>query len=170
MENGSGKGKELGPLSEEKLKDFASFLTGFLKEGTLVLLCGRLGSGKTTFVRGMVRGIGLEEDIVRSPTFTLMNVYVGEKTIYHVDLYRLKSDDSIFFDLEEIIEDEEGIVVIEWADRFKDFWPDEALKIRINVVNETERVLVISTSREVIDVERVIESWKEKIRETGRVR
>jgi len=153
-------------LNEEELKDFADFLTKHLKDGTLVLLYGRLGSGKTTFVRGMVRGIGLREDIVRSPTFTLMNVYVGEKTIYHIDLYRLESNDSIFFDLEEIIEDEEGIVVVEWADKFKEFWPDEALKINIDVVSETERLLILFSIKEVVDVEGIIKSWKEKVRKT----
>ncbi len=166
MENGCRKSKELGPLNEEELKDFADFLTKHLKDGTLVLLYGRLGSGKTTFVRGMVRGIGLREDIVRSPTFTLMNVYVGEKTIYHIDLYRLESNDSIFFDLEEIIEDEEGIVVVEWADKFKEFWPDEALKINIDVVSETERLLILFSIKEVVDVEGIIKSWKEKVRKT----
>jgi len=170
VENGCRKSKKLGPLNEEELKDFAGFLTKFLKEGTEVLLHGSLGAGKTTFVRGMVRGIGLREDVVKSPTFTLMNIYVGKKKIYHVDLYRLESDDSIFFDLEEIIEDEEGIVVIEWADKFKEFWSEKALKIYIEIVSETERILTVSTDKEVVDIERIIESWKKKIRETRRVR
>lgn len=84
----------------------------------LLLLCGGLGAGKTCFTRGLARGLGLPEDeAVTSPTYTLMNHYVGRCELFHFDLYRLAGP----ADLDEIGFDETlqggGVVVVEWSER-----------------------------------------------------
>lgn len=86
-----------------------------LKAGDLVLLAGPLGSGKTTFVRGMARGVGSDAQ-VQSPTFTLVRVYPGRVQLAHVDLYRVKAAGELAdLGLDELLD--EGAMVIEWGDR-----------------------------------------------------
>jgi tRNA threonylcarbamoyladenosine biosynthesis protein TsaE len=90
-------------------------LGGRLKAGDLVLLAGPLGSGKTTFVRGMARGTGSDAQ-VQSPTFTLVRVYPGRVQLAHVDLYRVKASGELAdLGLDELLD--EGAMVIEWGDR-----------------------------------------------------
>ena len=86
-----------------------------LKPGELVLLAGPLGSGKTTFVRGMARGAGSDSQ-VQSPTFQLVRVYPGRVQLAHVDLYRVKASGELAdLGLDELLD--EGAMVIEWGDR-----------------------------------------------------
>jgi tRNA threonylcarbamoyladenosine biosynthesis protein TsaE len=86
-----------------------------LKPGDLVLLSGPLGSGKTTFVRGMARGTGSEAP-VQSPTFTLVRLYPGRVQLAHVDLYRVRvAGELADLGLDELLD--EGAMVIEWGDR-----------------------------------------------------
>lgn len=86
-----------------------------LKPGDLVLLAGPMGSGKTTFVRGMARGTGSDSQ-VQSPTFTLVRVYPGRVQLAHVDLYRVKAAGELAdLGLDELLD--EGAMVIEWGDR-----------------------------------------------------
>lgn len=89
------------------------------REGWLLLLTGELGTGKTEFVRGLVKGLGGEPDWVLSPTFVLQRQYPTTPRIVHIDLYRLENPERPE-DLE--IEDEidgGSIVAVEWADKFK---------------------------------------------------
>ncbi|HEY6876183.1 MAG TPA: tRNA (adenosine(37)-N6)-threonylcarbamoyltransferase complex ATPase subunit type 1 TsaE [Candidatus Dormibacteraeota bacterium] len=86
-----------------------------LKPGDLVLLAGPLGSGKTTFVRGMARGAGSDAQ-VQSPTFQLVRVYPGRVQLAHVDLYRVKvAGELADLGLDELLD--QGAMVIEWGDR-----------------------------------------------------
>ena len=86
-----------------------------LKPGDLVVLAGPLGSGKTTFVRGMARGTGSDAQ-VQSPTFTLVRIYPGRVQLAHVDLYRVKAAGELAdLGLDELLD--EGAMVIEWGDR-----------------------------------------------------
>lgn len=88
-----------------------------LKPGDLVLLAGPLGSGKTTFVRGMARGAGSDAQ-VQSPTFTLVRVYPGRVQLAHVDLYRVRAAGELAdLGLDELLD--EGAMVIEWGDRLE---------------------------------------------------
>lgn len=86
-----------------------------LKPGDLVVLAGPLGSGKTTFVRGMARGAGSDAQ-VQSPTFQLVRVYPGRVQLAHVDLYRVKvAGELADLGLDELLD--QGAMVIEWGDR-----------------------------------------------------
>ena len=102
-----------------------------LKEGTVICLQGDLGAGKTLFVQGLAVGLGIAEEVT-SPTFALLNIYQGSKTLYHFDLYRLDfSEELCDIGFYEYLEKEDGITVIEWPDKFKQELPEEYLLIKI---------------------------------------
>ena len=104
--------------SEEETAGVAATLARRLPPGSVVLLYGELGAGKTAFVRGFVEGVGIAAEEVSSPTFTLIQQYGGDGRVYHVDLYRLGPDDVDDLGLEELPEGG-GLVCIEWADRLR---------------------------------------------------
>ena len=107
-----------------------------LHEGTVVCLDGDLGAGKTLFVQNVAKMLGVEGEVT-SPTFNLMNVYEGICRVYHFDLYRLENaaelEDIGFY---EYTEDPDGIVFIEWSDKFPEELPDDYLSIRIDRLAE----------------------------------
>lgn len=101
------------------------------RAGEVIGLAGPLGAGKTVFVRGAVRALGGDPCEVRSPTFTLMNVYAARLPVFHFDLYRLARGaelDGIGF--HEFARGE-GVSLVEWADRFPDAAPEITLWVRI---------------------------------------
>jgi len=108
--------KTLSPAETQQL----GVQLGRLLDGPLViLLSGDLGAGKTCFTQGVARGLGVPEaEPVTSPTYTLMNQYGGRLPLYHFDLYRLNhQDDLVDIDFDDYLQGD-GIVVVEWADRF----------------------------------------------------
>ena len=109
----------------------------------VVLLIGNLGAGKTTLAKGIVNGLGAAApDEVSSPTFTLIHEY-GEGRVYHVDLYRLDEPREVAtLGLEEIFE-REGLVLIEWGERFPRLLPANRTEIRIRPVGEDEREIEV---------------------------
>jgi len=109
-----------------------------LRAGDVVLLYGDLGAGKTAFVRGMARGIGANPDEVTSPTFTIVQEYAGPSaTLYHVDLYRLEGPEIDDLGLEDLVSGD-GIVAIEWAERWKGR-PDDVTEVWIEDAGEDRR-------------------------------
>jgi tRNA threonylcarbamoyladenosine biosynthesis protein TsaE len=113
-----------------------------LRSGDLVLLYGNLGAGKTAFVRGLANGIGANPEDVSSPTFTLVQEYSGPSvTLYHVDLYRLEPAEIDDLGLEDLVS-AEGIVAIEWAERWRGR-PDDAIEVTLEDVGDEERRLLI---------------------------
>jgi len=109
-----------------------------LTSGDVVLLFGDLGTGKTAFVRGMARGVGANPDEVSSPTFTIVQEYAGRTaTLYHVDLYRLEPGEVDDLGLEDLVAGE-GIVAIEWAERWKGR-PDDVIEVRLEHAGEDRR-------------------------------
>ncbi len=98
--------------------------------GTVIALNGDLGAGKTVFAQGVARGLGIGETVT-SPSFVLMNVYQGRLTLYHFDFYRLEQNSELdSLDLEEYFEDE-GVVLVEWAEKFAGILPPDRLEITI---------------------------------------
>jgi tRNA threonylcarbamoyladenosine biosynthesis protein TsaE len=117
-----------------------------LRAGDVVLLYGDLGAGKTAFVRGIARGIGANPDDVSSPTFTIVQEYAGPSaTLYHVDLYRLESAEIDDLGLEDLVSGE-GIVAIEWAERWKGR-PDDVSEVSIKDLGEDSRAITIERPR-----------------------
>lgn len=109
----------------------AKALAKKLKQSDVICLRGDLGVGKTAFVQGLVKGLGVTEPI-SSPTFTIVNCYTGGKMpIYHFDVYRIEDSDEMY----EIGFDEyvygDGVTVIEWPDNIADILPDNAYNITI---------------------------------------
>jgi tRNA threonylcarbamoyladenosine biosynthesis protein TsaE len=113
-------------------------LAASLRPGDLVLLSGELGAGKTTFVRGLARGLGSSAE-VQSPTFTLVRVYPGRVQLGHVDLYRLEAGSGIAeLGLEDLLE--QGVVVVEWGERLQPP-PAGAIGVRFSAPSPEERVI-----------------------------
>ena len=106
----------LSTNSEEETAAVAGRLAASLNPGSVVLLFGDLGAGKTAFVRGMAAGLGLDPDEVSSPTFTLVQEYRGPVTLFHVDLYRLASGEVDDLGLDEMVASG-GIAAVEWAEK-----------------------------------------------------
>ena len=115
---------------EEETVAAGEQLAATLSPGAVVLLYGQLGAGKTAFVRGLARGLGAAADDVSSPTFTIIQEYAGRTaTLYHVDLYRLEPAEVDDLGLDELVSGE-GIVAIEWAERWRGR-PDDAIEVTI---------------------------------------
>ena len=111
-------------------------------ENMIICLDGELGSGKTVFTKGIAHALGIEENIT-SPTFTIIKEYdSGEMTLYHMDVYRLDGNTE-GVGIEEYY-NKGGIVIIEWAKTIKDILPEERLEIKIKVIDENRRMLVIT--------------------------
>lgn len=103
--------------SEEETEGLASVLAEGFRGGEVVLLSGELGTGKTVFVRGLARGLGIDPGEVSSPTFVLLGCYRGRLTLHHADLYRLTGDgDESELGLEEL-PGPQGVLAIEWGER-----------------------------------------------------
>jgi len=132
--------------SQDATKNLGRDVAQFLKKGDIVLLEGELGAGKTVFAKGLMEGLGIEEEIV-SPTFTIINPYFSEPTVYHIDVYRLHSADDFFnAGLEEIINDEGSIKIIEWGDKVKEFLrsPYWEIKIFFGDTLTTRKIIIVS--------------------------
>ena len=128
--------------NEEETSAAGEALGRDLKPGDVVLLFGDLGAGKTAFVRGMARGIGADPDDVSSPTFTIVQEYTGRSaTLYHVDLYRLESAEIDDLGLDDLVSSD-GIVAIEWAERWKGR-PDDVTEVRLEHRGEDRRAIAI---------------------------
>jgi tRNA threonylcarbamoyladenosine biosynthesis protein TsaE len=132
------------PNSQET-HSFGITLGQSLPLGTVILLAGNLGAGKTTLVQGIGVGLGIQ-DSIDSPTFTLVNEYLdGRVPLYHLDLYRLESSEIESLNLAsywEGIEMPLGIVAIEWADKLVDK-PDKYLLLSLTYVGEEGREIEI---------------------------
>jgi len=105
--------------SERETENVGKRLVPELEPDGTLLLTGDLGSGKTVLTRGVARGLGLDPRVVQSPTFTLMREHrVGDRSLIHIDLYRLDSAEAEALGLEEVLAGE-GVKVVEWAERLE---------------------------------------------------
>ncbi len=114
-----------------------------LPPGSIVALTGQLGSGKTTLVQGIGKGLGIR-CLIKSPSFVIIHEYLGPVPLYHFDLYRItQAEEIISLGYQDYFYQNKGIVVIEWAEKMKDFLPGEYLKIELEIVNLSKRRIVI---------------------------
>ncbi|MEM8943979.1 MAG: tRNA (adenosine(37)-N6)-threonylcarbamoyltransferase complex ATPase subunit type 1 TsaE [Planctomycetota bacterium] len=120
-------------------------LAEYLPPGTVIGLIGTLGAGKTRLVQAVDAGLGVEPDDVTSPTFVLVNEYLGgRKPVYHFDTYRLRDDDEFLELGPDEYFDGDGITFVEWSDRVADCMPQDYLRIEVEVVSQDSRDFVIS--------------------------
>lgn len=111
--------------------------------GDLYLLIGQLGAGKTCLTQGILWGLGVD-DYARSPTFVLVTQHRGRLPLFHVDLYRVETPEEVAeLGLDEHAL-EEGICVVEWADRGAGFFPEDHLELRFEYLGENERRLLLT--------------------------
>ena len=134
---------------KEQTQNIALELAKSLKKGRVIAFEGNLGSGKTTFIQGLASGLGIKEK-VSSPTFVIFKKYkvLNHKNIklfYHFDLYRIESlEEVIDLGFEEIINNKNSIVAIEWAEKIKKLLPKDSLKIKIKYVDKNSRKFIVS--------------------------
>ncbi len=136
--------KSTSPRATEK---FAARLATQLTPGTVLGLEGDLGAGKTCFVRGIARGLGVPPDVpVTSPTFTMMNEYTGVLSVYHFDWYRVSDVEELEAMGYRDFVGGDGVAVIEWADRVPDALPARFIRIQIELdENPNHRTIVIDS-------------------------
>jgi len=130
--------------SEQQTYAVAKELAHKTKIPAHILLYGDLGAGKTVFAKGLADGFGVTDvDDVSSPTFTLINQYVGRVRIYHIDLYRIETGALDGLGLEEIFEDHNAAVIVEWADRMGRFETPGAVRVFLSYVDDHTRKIDI---------------------------
>ncbi len=109
-----------------------------------VCFFGDLAAGKTTFIKGFVSGAAsISPDEVSSPTFVLLNIYEGEQSIYHFDLYRLQNAEGFFSLGFEEYWNAPGICCIEWAERIEEVLPKNAIYVRMKSLSENKREILL---------------------------
>lgn len=138
---------EIKLISNSKLDtiNLASYIAKFLSKGSLILLTGDLGAGKTTFTQGIAKGLGISENVI-SPTFNILKCYFHNPiNLYHIDAYRLKDQDHNI-GLEEFIEGD-GACVIEWPIYIKELiQPNTYLKVNLELILGDKRKITISSN------------------------
>jgi tRNA threonylcarbamoyladenosine biosynthesis protein TsaE len=116
-----------------------------LRSGEVVALTGELGSGKTHFIKGLAAGIGVERpDYITSPSFTLIHEYIGRIPFYHIDLFRLATEEEAEeLGIEEYL-GRKGVAAVEWADRIPTLLPKELLWINLRYLGPSIRSIQIA--------------------------
>ncbi|MFC4620581.1 tRNA (adenosine(37)-N6)-threonylcarbamoyltransferase complex ATPase subunit type 1 TsaE [Camelliibacillus cellulosilyticus] len=124
--------------SAEDTMAFGEKMSAHLEPGDVLTLQGDLGAGKTTFTKGLAKGLGIERT-VNSPTFTIIKEYHGNLPLYHMDVYRLSEEEDLGFD-DYFYSD--GVTVIEWAERLGSQLPEERLELTFKQQRERERTIM----------------------------
>jgi len=127
----------------DETRKSAAALAELLVPGDVVSLAGELGAGKTAFVQGAARALGVEEPVV-SPTFVLVREYRGDMPIYHVDVYRLDRLQEVHdLGFEDFL-DPGGVVFVEWGDAVEALLPDSHLRVELTTEEDQARLIRVS--------------------------
>ena len=129
---------------EQETKDLAASIGSLLKGGEVFDLVGDVGAGKTTFVKGLAKGLGIEDDI-QSPSYTISRLYDARDTLQlvHYDFYRLTEPGIMANEVAEMIRDEKTITVIEWADIIEGILPENRYTIQLESPSENVRSITL---------------------------
>ena len=132
MVDNKGAGVEFVSRSVEQTEQLGEQVGRVLAPGDVVGLYGELGSGKTTLIRGIAKGLGLNPDMVKSPTFILLREYPGKVPLIHIDGYRLDgSGSAVVWEDPDWLFSPTKVTVVEWAERFGDWLPAERVSIQL---------------------------------------
>ena len=138
--------------AEETIGFGRQFAQEQLQVGSVVVLRGELGAGKTQFTKGIAQAFGLDGQELSSPTFSLANEYEGRLTdgmpfiFYHLDCYRFeKPEELLELGVEEYLYPKNGICVIEWPERIEEYLPKRRTEVVFTVLSPTERKIIINT-------------------------
>jgi tRNA threonylcarbamoyladenosine biosynthesis protein TsaE len=136
--------------SPEETQALGERLGRHLREGSVVACAGELGAGKTCFLQGLARGLGVTADVT-SPTFVLVNLYQGRLPVYHIDAYRTESlTELVDAGLEEMVHGS-GVTVIEWADKILPLLPSTAITVAISGLGDEPREIELTGPHEVVN-------------------
>ena len=139
--------RQVATGSAVETQALAAALAAEMPPGTVLCLHGDLGVGKTCFVQGMARALGVRRP-VGSPTFTLINEYKGQKPLAHIDLYRIRgAGDAFGLGLEDYLYHYDGIVAIEWAERAGDLLPETCWHVRLEMGGAGDESRVVTVER-----------------------
>ncbi|MCM1137503.1 MAG: tRNA (adenosine(37)-N6)-threonylcarbamoyltransferase complex ATPase subunit type 1 TsaE [Duncaniella sp.] len=138
--------KEIIIPSIDKIDDVARKFLAVMGDETVYTFDGEMGAGKTTFINALCRALGVEDDPTGSPTFSIINEYRSDTTaelIYHFDLYRIESLEQAFdIGIEDYL-DSGALCLIEWPDRIDDILPDDTVRVKIDVMPDGSRRLIV---------------------------
>lgn len=134
--------------SEQSLIDFGENFAKTLETPAVIELIGDVGAGKTTFTRGLAKGLNIKEPVT-SPSFTISKRYAFLKnnkqyTLTHYDFYRLKDPGIMYEDIAESIADKNSITVVEWGESVSNLLPENHYRITININPDNTRDIIIS--------------------------
>ena len=125
-----------------------------LNKGSFIALKGDLAGGKTTFTKGIGKALNIKQ-VINSPTFTILKVYNGDLPLYHIDAYRLEGNDYDL-GLDELMD--EGIMVVEWPEYYKDYLPEDYIEINFKFIDDdTREINFINHGTKYIDLIKEIE-------------
>lgn len=127
--------------SQEETIELGYKLASLLDKGSFVALKGDLAGGKTTFTKGIGKALNVSQ-VINSPTFTILKIYQGDMPLYHIDAYRLENNEYDL-GLNEYLD--EGIMVVEWPEYYKDYLPSEYLEITFKYIDDNSREINITS-------------------------
>ncbi|MDO4982781.1 MAG: tRNA (adenosine(37)-N6)-threonylcarbamoyltransferase complex ATPase subunit type 1 TsaE [Eubacteriales bacterium] len=133
--------------SERETEQIGARFAESLPGGTVVAMYGDLGAGKTAFVRGMAKGMGLDCR-VSSPTFTIVNEYLGSRELIHFDMYRLNSADELYDIGWEDYLNRGAVCAVEWSEKVLDAFTGEEYTVRIDKLDDVSRRIIIGEGNE----------------------
>ena len=128
--------------SEKETEQLGRRIAEVLPQTAVICLYGELGAGKTAFVRGLAAGLGLDST-VSSPTFTIVNEYLGERELIHFDMYRLASADELFDIGWEDYLKRKAVLVVEWSENVQEAFDGTEICIRLEKLSETVRLITL---------------------------
>ncbi len=128
--------------NESETEALGEHFAASLPDGSVVAMYGDLGAGKTAFVRGMARGMGLQAR-VSSPTFTIVNEYLGPRTLIHFDMYRLSGAEELFDIGWEDYLARGAVCAVEWSENVEDAFFGDEIRVRIEKLSDTGRKITI---------------------------
>ena len=128
--------------NEAETEELGARLSARLPDGAVVAMYGDLGAGKTAFVRGMARGMGLDCR-VSSPTFTIVNEYLGKRELIHFDMYRLSGADELFEIGWEDYLSRGAVCAVEWSEKVQDAFFGDEVTVSIEKLGDTRRKITI---------------------------